>query len=271
MQENPPAADRLGGVLPELRRFARALCGSQPAGDAYAAATLEAILADPGGFGDTTDPKRALFEIFGSIWRSSGRSIDGVGEEGSAREATMQERLSVLTPQAREAVLLRLLEDFSFGDIARIMKISTVEAEELVDIGMTELESEQRSRVLIIEDEPLIAMDLSNMVEGLGHDVISVARTRSEAVEAVSGLRPDLILADVRLADGSSGIDAVDDILGAAQDDIPVIFITAYPQRLLTGERREPAFVITKPFDERKLRVLIDQALFFRMLPAQNA
>ncbi|WP_277882901.1 response regulator [Pontivivens ytuae] len=277
----------MGDVLPELRRFARALCGSQAAGDAYAAATLEAILADPDEFGATPDPKRTLFEIFGSIWRSSGRSIDGIGEEGSAREAVMQERLSALTPQAREAVmqerlsaltpqareavLLRLLEDFSFGDIARIMKISTVEAEELVDIGMTELESEQRSRVLIIEDEPLIALDLSNIVEGLGHDVISIARTRNEAVEAVKDLRPDLILADVRLADGSSGIDAVDDILGAAQDDIPVIFITAYPQRLLTGERREPAFVITKPFDERKLRVLIDQALFFRMLPAPSA
>jgi len=263
--------DKIGEVLPELRRYARALCGSQHAGDAYAAATLEAILADPTVMEQGGDPKRTLFEVFGGIWRSTGADVSSDTGEGSAREAVMQGRLSTLTPRTREALLLRLLEDFGHGDIARIMRVSSDEAQELVEIGMSELESEQRSRVLIIEDEPLIAMDLSNIVEGLGHDVISVARTHAEAIAAVNDLTPDLILADVRLADGSSGIEAVDEILEASGADMPVIFITAYPQRLLTGERREPAFVITKPFEERKLRVLIDQALFFRMLPETQA
>ncbi|WP_316015072.1 response regulator [Roseobacter sp. HKCCA0434] len=260
--------DRIGDILPELRRFARALCGSQHAGDAYAAATLEAILADPTLVDDgASDPKRALFEVFGGIWRSTGARVDFDPDDIDPREAVMQGRLSPLSSRAREALLLRLLEDFGLGDIARIMRISTDEAQELVEIGMGEVESDTRSRVLIIEDEPLIAMDLSNIVEGLGHDVIAVARTHTEAVAAVEGLSPDLILADVRLADGSSGIEAVDEILEVSGDDLPVIFITAFPQRLLTGERKEPAFIITKPFEERKLRVLIDQALFFRMLP----
>lgn len=260
-------SDRIGEVLPELRRYARALCGSQAAGDAYAAATLEAILADASLFEGSGDPKRTLFEVFGGIWRSTGADVSEDLDGISSREAVMQTRLSTLTPRTREALLLRLLEEFGYGDIARIMRVSSDEAQELVEIGMSELESEQRSRVLIIEDEPLIAMDLSNIVEGLGHDVIAVARTHTEAIAAVANLTPDLVLADVRLADGSSGIEAVDEILVASGADLPVIFITAYPQRLLTGERREPAFVITKPFDESKLRVLIDQALFFRTLP----
>ncbi|SOH94745.1 Response regulator receiver domain-containing protein [Monaibacterium marinum] len=262
---------QIGKSLPELRRYARALCGSQSVGDAYAVATMEAILADATLLEGSTNARRTLFEVFSSIWRSSGEDISTNTDMISQREAAMQGQLSVLTPRTREALLLRLLEDFQHHDIARIMRVPPAEAQELVEIGMAELENERRSRVLIIEDEPLIAMDLSHIVQELGHDVIAVARTRDEAVTAVTDLTPDLILADVRLADGSSGIDAVEDILGAGSEQMPVIFITAYPHRLLTGERNEPTFVIAKPFDERKLRVLIDQALFFKVLPEMQA
>jgi CheY-like chemotaxis protein len=70
-----------------------------------------------------------------------------------------------------------------------------------------------------------------------------------------------MVLADIQLADGSSGIDAVNDIL--AESPIPVIFITAFPERLLTGERPEPAFLVTKPFNPEMVKALISQALFF--------
>jgi two-component SAPR family response regulator len=63
------------------------------------------------------------------------------------------------------------------------------------------------------------------------------------------------------LADGSSGLDAVDDILAIAQ--VPVIFITAYPERLLTGDRPEPTYLVTKPFQEGTVKTTISQALFF--------
>ena len=69
------------------------------------------------------------------------------------------------------------------------------------------------------------------------------------------------MLADIQLADGSSGIDAVKDIL--EQISVPVIFITAFPERLLTGERPEPTFLITKPFQPNAIRAAISQALFF--------
>jgi hypothetical protein len=63
------------------------------------------------------------------------------------------------------------------------------------------------------------------------------------------------------LADGSSGIDAVNDILKTST--VPVIFITAFPERLLTGDRPEPAFLVSKPFNPDMVKALISQALFF--------
>src|SRR5690606_2764913 len=117
-------------------------------------------------------------------------------------------------------------------------------------------------RVLVIEDEAIIAMDLSAIVEEMGHTVTGIARTRSEAVKLAAQDRPDLILADIQLADNSSGIDAVNDIL-AHFEELPVIFITAFPERLLTGERPEPAFLINKPYAEEQVRSAVSQAMFF--------
>jgi CheY-like chemotaxis protein len=115
--------------------------------------------------------------------------------------------------------------------------------------------------VLIIEDEPIIAMDLETIVRDMGHGVTGVAVTRDEAVAAAMSRRPGLVLADIQLADDSSGIDAVKDIL--SQFSVPVIFITAFPERLLTGERPEPTFLITKPFQRSTVKAAISQALFF--------
>ena len=115
--------------------------------------------------------------------------------------------------------------------------------------------------VLIIEDEPVIAADIEALVRELGHKVLEIAATRGEALDAVARHTPGLVLADIQLADGSSGIDAVKDILG--RFDVPVIFITAFPERLLTGERPEPTFLITKPFQPETVKAAISQALFF--------
>jgi CheY-like chemotaxis protein len=104
-------------------------------------------------------------------------------------------------------------------------------------------------------------MDLEALVEGLGHSVVGNARTHDEAVTMARRERPGLILADIRLADGSSGLEAVNDILTTFE--VPVIFITAYPESLLTGERPEPTFLIAKPFREEMVKAVISQALFF--------
>ncbi len=250
--------------LPFLRRYARALTGSQHSGDAYVRATLESIIDAPGEF-PVNHPRVGLFRVFQGIWSSSHDfRLDGEGE-GSARAGgaagVAQARLSVITPLARQALLLSALEGFCNDEIATILDCDEAEVEALLADSLDEIERQTRSRVLIIEDEPIIAMDIEETVRELGHDVVGIAVTRDEAVALAAETSPGLILADIQLADNSSGIDAVADILDGA--DLPVIFITAFPERLLTGERAEPTFLITKPFQQTTLRATIAQALFF--------
>jgi CheY-like chemotaxis protein len=170
--------------------------------------------------------------------------------------------LAELTTNTREALLLRALEEFSFEDIAQIIQISVEEAQELVAIAYREMSKSVRGRIQIIEDEPLIALDIKSIVTDMGHDVTGIARTHKEAVSLGKREKPDLILADIHLADDSSGVDAVVELLRDSPDT-PVIFITAYPERLLTGEKPEPAFLIPKPFDEEQVRSAVSQAMFF--------
>ena len=245
--------------LPYLRRYARALTGSQTAGDNYAVATLEAILSDR-SLMDTEDTRIGLFRTFHAIWQSSGQPVEQ--ESQTPQEARAQAHLRGLTPNSREALLLRTIEELRYEQIATIMQIDQDEAEELVQIAMTEMSNSMAGKVMVIEDETIIAMDLKGIVQSMGHDVTGIARTHSAAVELAHGKRPDLILADIQLADGSSGIDAVNELLGD-MGDIPVIFITAFPERLLTGERPEPAFLISKPYTEEQVRSAVSQAMFF--------
>ena len=132
----------------------------------------------------------------------------------------------------------------------------------LIDIAVQEMERSVRGSVLVIEDEAIIAMDIADIVEGMGHRVTANARTHAEAVNMAGAEQPDLILADIQLADNSSGVEAVNEIL-AQFGDIPVIFITAFPERLLTGDRPEPAFLINKPYTEEQVRSAVSQAMFF--------
>ena len=253
-------AQSIARELPYLRRYARALTGSQSAGDNYAAATLEAILSDRSVLDGVNDMRIGLFRAFHAIWQSSGQPVDP--PQPGSREAAAQAHLRGLTPNSREALLLRTIESLRYDQIAVIMQTDQPEAEELVQIALNEMGSAIRGKVMVIEDEMIIAMDLKGIVQAMGHDVTGVARTHKDAVKLARSNRPDLILADIQLADGSSGIDAVNELMGE-MGDVPVIFITAFPERLLTGERPEPAFLITKPFSEDQLRSAVSQAMFF--------
>ena len=259
--ESDDLATVVAAQLPYLRRFARALTGSQAAGDQYAAATLQAILSDGTAFDESVDPKAALFRVFHGVWFSAGERVETPEKTEGPLAEKAQHRLAGLTPRARVAVLLNSLESFDNASIASIMGISRNEATELVATGWRELDAQVAGHVLIIEDEPIIAMDLKGIVTGLGHTVVGVSDTCDAAIKAALTERPNLILADILLSDGSSGIDAVNGILKTFE--VPVIFITAYPERLLTGQRPEPTYLITKPFKEEQVRAAIGQALFF--------
>ena len=256
-----PIGDQITTNLPYLRRYARALTGTQASGDAFVRATLEAALADNDLRATLADGRVPLYRAFTKLWNSASLEVAGAGHAEGVHEAAAQERLSHVTPPNRQALLLTTIEEFSIEEAAEIMDVSPDEVAELASEAIREIERDSATGVLIIEDEPLISMQLEDIVRSLGHEVVGTAATRTQAQQVIAEQRPGLVLADIQLADGSSGLDAVDDIL--AFGDLPVIFITAFPERLLTGDRPEPTYLVTKPFQEASVRAAISQALFF--------
>ena len=251
---------RIAPHLPYLRRFSRAVTGSQTSGDAYVAATLEALIADTAIFPEASSDRIALYKLFSQLFSSSAVRIPNpqphfVWEQRAARN------LANLAPKPRQAFLLVAVEGFTNEQAAEILDCSDEEFTHLLEQASREISRQVATDILIIEDEPLIAMDIEQLVESLGHNVVGIARTHKEAVNLYGKTHPKMILADIQLADGSSGIDAVNDILST--EALPVIFITAFPERLLTGERPEPTFLVTKPFNPDMVKALISQALFF--------
>lgn len=248
--------------LPHLRRFARALTGSQRSGDAYVVETLEAIVADPDAFEAGDDVRSSLYSLFLKLWGAVAVNNASDAGAGSADEVGTSRRLEALSLRPRIALLLTALEGFSVDQAARTLECGSGDVKTFLDQANAEIAAQISTDVLIIEDEPLIALDLQNLVEELGHRVIDVARTHREALAAIrTETQPGLILADIQLADGSSGLEAVNEILESFE--VPVIFITAYPERFLTGAPPEPAFLIAKPFSVDTLRAVISQVLFF--------
>lgn len=261
--------DTLRPHLPFLRRYARALTGTQRAGDDYVRATLETIVAAPDEFPVTADPRVGLYTTFQNVWSAASvREHDGTagvtrGIWGGADndDAVIAARLSKVTPLSRQCLLLTTMEGFSADDVGEILGVDPGSVGRHAGEALDEISRQTHAEVLIIEDEPIIAMDIETIVRDLNHEVTGIAVTREEAVALAVEHRPGLILADIQLADDSSGIDAVADIL--REFEVPVIFITAFPERLLTGERPEPAFLITKPFQRSTVKAAISQALFF--------
>ena len=252
--------EQLGPHLPYLRRYARALTGSQKSGDSYVKAALQALAAGEAEL-EQLPPRVALYKLFQVIWGATGAKLETAPEGGSGD--AIAQRVLRIPPRHRQAFLLTALENFTVDEAAQILDDNPDGVRALISRAQRDIEAELATEVLIIEDEPVIAADIEALVLDLGHTVTAVATTRSEAVAAVKNRRPGIVLADIQLADGSSGIDAVNDILKGT--DVPVIFITAFPERLLTGEKPEPAFLITKPFQPETVKAAIGQALFFHV------
>ncbi len=252
---------RIAPHLPYLRRFARAVTGSQISGDAYVAAMLEALIADISIYPNLSNDRISVYRLFCMLFDQTTPNIaDPMPQLGI--EQTTKAKLSYLTPKARQCFLLIAVEGFTDQEAMEVMNLSAQKFRELLNEASRDISEQVATRILIIEDEPLIALDIEQMVESLGHQVVGIARTRNEAVTTFNQEKPGMILADIQLADNSSGIDAVNDILKTST--VPVIFITAFPERLLTGERPEPTFLVTKPFNPDMVKALISQALFFQ-------
>jgi CheY-like chemotaxis protein/DNA-directed RNA polymerase specialized sigma24 family protein len=251
----------VGPHLPYLRRYGRSISGSQQSGDALVARLLETLVANPGAVDTGSDLRIQLYRMvhdnFGLMTEQAAVADDGALSDIAIADA----RLRRIPSLARQALLLTAVEGFSFEDTGRIIGRDAEAVRALISDATEEIDRQTRARILIIEDEPIIAMDIEMIVRELGHDVVGVATTHREAVDEAQKHQPGLVLADIQLADNSSGIEAVQEILTDLK--VPVIFITAFPERLLTGDRPEPAFLLTKPYQPATLRAAISQVLFF--------
>jgi CheY-like chemotaxis protein len=227
-------------ALPYARRYARALTGSQPRGDALVADSLREMLT---AAAPAVEPRLALYQWVTSRFNASpaGPIVDG------------------LSAQQRQLLLLTSLEEIPIEQAAPIVALGVKDATALLRDARERIRSTAAAEVLIIEDEPIIAMDIEELVESCGHRVVGMAASEEEAVELAQQMKPSLILADINLGAGGDGTAAVARIL--RHHYAPVIFVTAYPERLLTGEAVEPAFVITKPFEPLTLAIATYQAV----------
>ena len=255
--------------LPYLRRYARALTGSQTAGDAYVRAALTALLAGKSQIAGDVSPRVALYRLFHAIWSPTSGPSDASDPMLDMRRLTPEQRIQALSSSDRAALLLTAVEGFSLSEAGVILGEPAEEVEQSIVSAQVSIERQLASKVMIIEDESVIALDLESLVTDLGHESVGTAATKDEAVAKARSLRPGLVLADINLGEGGSGIEAVSEILRSF--DIPVIFVTAYPERLLTGERPEPTYLITKPFLPETVQATIGQALFFHSLRREAA
>ena len=232
--------------------------GSQDSGDLYVRICLEALLAEPDLLPAGANVKRGLFRIFHAI---SNKNVENGGDNNDLVDLSVEARLRALPTSERQILLLISLEGFSVADAAEILAVPLAEAEALLVDAWATVNQQIATSILVIEDEPVIALDIASLVTELGHEVVGVAASQTEAVAIFKKMQPGLILADIDLGAGGSGITAVTEIL--RMSSVPVIFVTAYPERLLTGERPEPTYLVTKPFEPDTLKVTISQALSF--------
>jgi len=252
-------ADRMLALLPHLRRHARLLSGSQDVGDEYVRLCLEAVLEEPAQI-EGEDLRNALFRVFHTIWTAVNVKLD---PESPYSHADLTSRLAhgllELAPVDRRALLLTSLEGFTLEETAEILNIDLPVLDESLHRARERLSHWTAAETLIIEDEGLVAMELEAILKDMGHHVVGIASHVGEAVDLAAARKPGLILSDIELEESESGIDAVQEILGKLE--VPVIFVTGYPERLLSGGRTEPAFVVAKPFDPERLKVTIAHVL----------
>lgn len=252
--------DGIVSNLPFLRRYARMLTGSQQRGDEYVRVCLEAIVAEPDSFEVTTDIHLELFARFHAIWTVVDAAVpEDAGRPGQDLEGRIRQTLGDLPSTERQALLLVSVEGFTTEQAGHILGLGEAEVRELIRKARLDISRQTTARILIIEDDPIIALDNSEIVRQMGHEVVGTAARQREALDLAAERKPDLILADIQLADGDDGMETVREILTTAT--LPVIFVTGFPERLLTGGSLEPAFVVTKPFDSDTLKTAIAHAL----------
>jgi DNA-directed RNA polymerase specialized sigma24 family protein len=255
-------AQSVSPYLPCLRRYARALTGSQRAGDAHVRLTLESLLERPEILLHDVNPRAGLYRVFHQVWTVTHPSAPTHPEASMQGRKRLIDRLDNLSLARREALLLTTVEGFSPAEAGRILDRSAREIPALVRSAVEDLAAQIPTAVLIIEDEAATSLELAEIVEEMGHSVSAVATSESKAIRAADDRPPGLILSDLRLDQNGSGVSAVSEILDKI--DAPVIYITGYPERLHAQSGPQPEFLVHKPFARASVKAAICQALLQR-------
>ena len=233
-------AERIESLLPYLRRYARASTGNTKVGDACVERVLQAVL-DKSLDVDFSLEEYNRVRLFGML------------------DAELDEQATSQSAKARRALLLIAVEGFDEPTARKVLSVDRTELKILLDLAERAFAETTATGLLIIEDEPLIASQLKRIAEGLGHRVVGIADTASRAVAMSEMHAPDIVLCDIHLADGSLGTDAITEM--NLPSEVPVVFITAYPEKYLSTLNEGPSYLITKPFDADYLRAVIGHAL----------
>jgi len=233
-------AERIEKLVPYLRRYARAATGDTTTGDACVERVLERVIElSLDTDSDTEDFDRAhLFKM-----------LDEELEFLAGSQAA----------KARRALLLIAVENLPQPAVRRILGVTEAELEKLLIIAEADFAASTATSLLIIEDEPLISAQLKRLAESLGHRVVGIATTADDAIAISHTESLDIVLCDINLADGSQGTDAIAAMNLA--DNVPVVFVTAYPEKYLSTTNQGPSYLITKPFDPEYLKAVIGHAL----------
>jgi CheY-like chemotaxis protein len=249
-------SERLRDTVPRLRRYARAALGDRDRADDCVARAVAAASATGA---TASDLETALYhELYR---RLADAPVAAPGDTGRQVEAQLlADDVRGLEPRRAHALLLRRLEGLDAGVAGAVMGLSPEEVDRLVGEAMAALRKRLLAKVLIIEDDTLVAEHIAAVLTGVGHAVTAIAASVEEALAAARTRRPDVVFADVELGGSASGIDAV----AAIRDAGPVrtVYVTAYPERVLArGADAAATCLVTKPFDEARLRTAMAAAL----------
>lgn len=236
-----------------LRQFARAVTADRLVGDELVGAVLAGAAITTGA----QAPRGEKFREFFRRWRNF---LEDKSAPRPFSKAALVKSIGGAPSEARLVLLLRDICGLSAPEVeTAIGPLSRPQREILADERRAIGARNRPATAVVIEDEPLIAVDIQDILAEMGVNVVALARTASAGAAATLKHRPDIVIADFNLDGGATGVDAV----VAFQDEhpCPVVFITGYPDQVLKGEEVEPDFVIVKPYLPESVRAAVAHSL----------
>ena len=229
-----------------VRRYFRAVLGDQAAGDRLA----DALPPQP-RFGQGVRGAGAARVLCDAMRRWRRVHAQAVGAAPFS-PASLVRALPPGRAPSRQAAILCDVFELSIAEAAEALDRSSGEVTMLLAEGRAAASAPLGARVLIVEDDPLVAEHLAQVARDVGARRVTIAKNASEAMASVP---PDIAVCDYDLGDGPTGADVVRRL--SAEHGTACLFVTAHPERASRGGDGEPAFIVAKPFAEGVVRAAL--------------